>query len=134
MTILTMIRHWMVRRLVRLQRPRQDSNLGTRFRKPMLYPLSYEGGDGPERGTKRSCDGPGPPREGSSAVLGRSIVGSTDQRLCALRERGEPIDLERARVHPVNAGTSGDGELVEVVDDVVGDGGVGPGPHDGVMF
>jgi hypothetical protein len=25
-------------------RPRQDSNLGTRFRKPMLYPLSYEGG------------------------------------------------------------------------------------------
>jgi hypothetical protein len=25
------------------ERPRQDSNLGTRFRKPMLYPLSYEG-------------------------------------------------------------------------------------------
>ena len=24
--------------------PRQDSNLRTRFRKPMLYPLSYEGG------------------------------------------------------------------------------------------
>jgi hypothetical protein len=24
-------------------RPRQDSNLRTRFRKPMLYPLSYEG-------------------------------------------------------------------------------------------
>jgi hypothetical protein len=29
-------------------RPRQDSNLGTRFRKPMLYPLSY-GGTGQRR-------------------------------------------------------------------------------------
>ena len=27
----------------RLQRPRQDSNLRTRLRRPMLYPLSYEG-------------------------------------------------------------------------------------------
>jgi hypothetical protein len=26
-------------------RPRQDSNLRTRLRRPMLYPLSYEGGD-----------------------------------------------------------------------------------------
>jgi hypothetical protein len=26
------------------QRPRQDSNLRTRLRRPMLYPLSYEGG------------------------------------------------------------------------------------------
>jgi len=26
-----------------LWRPRQDSNLGTRFRKPTLYPLSYGG-------------------------------------------------------------------------------------------
>jgi hypothetical protein len=26
-------------------RPRQDSNLGSRFRKPMLYPLSYGGSD-----------------------------------------------------------------------------------------
>ena len=25
-------------------RPRKDSNLRTRFRKPMLYPLSYGGG------------------------------------------------------------------------------------------
>ena len=25
-------------------RPRQDSNLRTRLRRPMLYPLSYEGG------------------------------------------------------------------------------------------
>ena len=24
-------------------RPRQDSNLRTRLRRPMLYPLSYEG-------------------------------------------------------------------------------------------
>jgi hypothetical protein len=32
------------RRGDRCERPRQDSNLGTRFRKPMLYPLSYEGG------------------------------------------------------------------------------------------
>ena len=26
------------------RRPRQDSNLRTRLRRPMLYPLSYEGG------------------------------------------------------------------------------------------
>ncbi len=26
-----------------VQRPRQDSNLRTRLRRPMLYPLSYEG-------------------------------------------------------------------------------------------
>ena len=26
------------------ERPRQDSNLRTRVRNPMLYPLSYEGG------------------------------------------------------------------------------------------
>ncbi len=25
------------------QRPRQDSNLRSRLRRPMLYPLSYEG-------------------------------------------------------------------------------------------
>lgn len=28
------------------QRPRQDSNLRTRLRRPMLYPLSYEGREG----------------------------------------------------------------------------------------
>jgi hypothetical protein len=28
------------------RRPRQDSNLRTRLRRPMLYPLSYEGGLG----------------------------------------------------------------------------------------
>ncbi len=28
------------------ERPRQDSNLRTRLRRPMLYPLSYEGGEG----------------------------------------------------------------------------------------
>jgi hypothetical protein len=27
-----------------VQRPRQDSNLRTWLRRPMLYPLSYEGG------------------------------------------------------------------------------------------
>ena len=32
--------------------PRVDSNHRTWFRKPMLYPLSYEGGDGAERGAK----------------------------------------------------------------------------------
>lgn len=30
-------------------RPRQDSNLRTRLRRPMLYPLSYEGGSGHRR-------------------------------------------------------------------------------------
>jgi hypothetical protein len=36
------------------QCPRQDSNLRTRFRKPMLYPLSYEGGAGETRGLRRA--------------------------------------------------------------------------------
>ena len=31
--------------VARVGRPRQDSNLRTRLRRPMLYPLSYEGGD-----------------------------------------------------------------------------------------
>ena len=31
-----------------VQRPRQDSNLGTWLRRPMLYPLSYEGGGNSE--------------------------------------------------------------------------------------
>ncbi len=30
-------------------RPRQDSNLRTRLRRPMLYPLSYEGEGGNSR-------------------------------------------------------------------------------------
>ena len=29
------------------RRPRQDSNLRTRLRRPVLYPLSYEGGKRP---------------------------------------------------------------------------------------
>ena len=29
------------------ERPRQDSNLRTRLRRPVLYPLSYEGGNRP---------------------------------------------------------------------------------------
>ena len=56
--------------LVRSARPRQDSNLGTRFRKPMLYPLSYGGGAGAIGGRK-------PLRQASqnrgSGVSGRSL-------------------------------------------------------------
>ena len=36
-----------------LPRPRQDSNLRTRLRRPMLYPLSYEG-EGTQ-GSGRRC-------------------------------------------------------------------------------
>ena len=35
-------------------RPRQDSNLRTRLRRPVLYPLSYEGGTTPERSPARA--------------------------------------------------------------------------------
>ncbi len=31
--------------MIRRARPRQDSNLRTRLRRPVLYPLSYEGSD-----------------------------------------------------------------------------------------
>jgi hypothetical protein len=37
--------------------PRQDSNLRTRLRRPMLYPLSYEGG--PTQASGWWCDGTG---------------------------------------------------------------------------
>ena len=35
--------------------PRQDSNLRTRFRKPTLYPLSYEGGTSARNSAKSSA-------------------------------------------------------------------------------
>ena len=35
-------------------RPRQDSNLRHRLRRPVLYPLSYEGSDGHRRYTGAS--------------------------------------------------------------------------------
>ena len=34
--------------------PRQDSNLRSRFRKPMLYPLSYEGGTSARSSARKS--------------------------------------------------------------------------------
>ena len=34
--------------------PRQDSNLRTRFRKPLLYPLSYEGAIDARRAARKS--------------------------------------------------------------------------------
>ena len=61
-----MVRLVMVRSVMRrpydlnrleVKRPRQDSNLRTRLRRPMLYPLSYEGGTpkvtGGDRGALR---------------------------------------------------------------------------------
>jgi hypothetical protein len=42
----------------------------------MLYPLSYEGGDGAERGAKLGATARKPWGKGSSGVLGRSKVGS----------------------------------------------------------
>ncbi len=38
----------------------------------MLYPLSYEGGDGAERGTKLGATARKPRPKGSSGVIGRS--------------------------------------------------------------
>ena len=43
---------------VRRQRPRQDSNLRTRLRRPMLYPLSYEGWV--DQPSARACSGSQP--------------------------------------------------------------------------
>ena len=40
----------------------------------MLYPLSYEGGDGAERGAKLGATARKPWGKGSSGVLGRSKV------------------------------------------------------------
>ena len=40
----------------------------------MLYPLSYEGGDGAERGAKLCATARKPWEKGSSGVLGRSKV------------------------------------------------------------
>ena len=48
----------------------------------MLYPLSYEGGDGAERGAKLGATARKPWGKGSSGVLGRSNVAivSTESR------------------------------------------------------
>lgn len=46
----------------RVKRPRQDSNLRTRLRRPMLYPLSYEGGVcNPRSGRRPAQLSPTPP-------------------------------------------------------------------------
>ncbi len=79
-------------------RPRQDSNLGTRFRKPMLYPLSYGGGAGAIGGRK-------PPRQAAR-------IGGAGCRvaLWALPAACQPVDgvhgrFRRAQV-PGLAGNS----------------------------
>ncbi len=57
--------------------PRQDSNLRTRLRRPMLYPLSYEGVDGPGARSHPTW----PPRDGVPTVV-RPV------RACPERPRG----------------------------------------------
>lgn len=59
----------------------------------MLYPLSYEGGDGPERGTKLSCSGPGPWVEGSSGPVGWSKLRFNQTKVSSafLARRSHPV-------------------------------------------
>jgi hypothetical protein len=65
--------------------PREDSNLRTWFRKPMLYPLSYEGRDAsylatklrdgaPACGRERTCGRSVPENDSSGPQWGRSVV------------------------------------------------------------
>jgi len=48
----------------------------------MLYPLSYEGGDGAERGAKLGATARKPWGKGSSGVLGRSKLVSRLVSMC----------------------------------------------------
>ena len=43
------------RQVLRLSAPGRNRTCDARFRKPTLYPLSYEGGDGAKRGAKLRC-------------------------------------------------------------------------------
>ena len=63
--------------------PREESNLRTRFRKPLLYPLSYEG-RGPE-GEARATrpEGPKAPSEKSSDVKVEGRLGLANVLPCA---------------------------------------------------
>jgi hypothetical protein len=88
------------------ERPRQDSNLGTRFRKPMLYPLSYGGGAGAIGGRK---PGAGPLRIGPSGRHGprlpcRAVLAVSKRSLRALRQRsparGPPPAMSHTNRNP----------------------------------
>ena len=59
-------------------RPRQDSNLRTRLRRPMLYPLSYEGGPGQVSRTTRANRLGSPARR--PARMGRWPIRSCSSR------------------------------------------------------
>ena len=59
----------------------------------MLYPLSYEGGDGAERGAKLGATARKPWGKGSSGVLG-SRQQSTRQETVT-RSSGHPLGKER---------------------------------------
>jgi hypothetical protein len=48
--------HEQAKSSARRQRPRQDSNLRTRFRRPVLYPLSYGGGARNPKGLAHFAD------------------------------------------------------------------------------
>ena len=50
------------------ERPREDSNLRARFRKPMLYPLSYEGTDRESWQKRVPINGPTAAPGGSARV------------------------------------------------------------------
>src|SRR5207302_10234916 len=66
-------------------RPRQDSNLRARLRRPLLYPLSY-GGRGP-RGPEGKCFG------GASVAVSEDAHEATVQRI----ERRARRRVDRAR-------------------------------------
>ena len=54
--------------------PGRDRTCDLRFRKPLLYPLSYGGGDGAERGAKVSATARKPWGKGSSVSVRRLKV------------------------------------------------------------
>ncbi len=118
-------------------RPREDSNLRTRFRKPMLYPLSYGGGAGRQGGREPPPDRPDVDGRGASAA--RSACWDAAQGCRGARKlrfgpvAGDGLRRRAGRVGRACAGDDaarvsyGDGIADQVEELAVAAGGVGAG-------
>ena len=93
------------------KRPREDSNLRTRLRRPMLYPLSYEGGGWriPGRKPRTRADSRDLSR-GLASVLGwsgaRTVASSRDGGRAAVGTAGSCVRSSRAQAARLGAASA----------------------------
>ena len=92
-------------------RPRQDSNLRIRLRRPTLYPLSYEGGLSEDSGIAS------PPAHSPAGSSRASRWGSASQSRHNGRRMADPLIIASDRLAPAFAAVAGPG--AGVVDPIV---------------